>query len=130
MKKPTTEIDTKGIATSNTILPELAKSFSCKLMEIALQLRNWSSTRDESVSIQEKIESLLDGFEESERFTTGVGIALVRLKTLSGQLQHGELQVRERNATEIDDEATQILFNAVHAVIAFLSQSLRMDDAV
>ncbi len=130
MKKPPTEIDTKGIATSNTILPELAKSFSCKLMEIALQLRTWSSTRDESVSIQGKIVSVLDGFEESGRFTTGVGIALERLKTLLNQLHQRELQVRERSAMEIDDDATQILLNAVHAVIAFLSQNVRMDEAV
>ena len=122
MKKPPTEID--------TIQPELVKSFSFSLLEIALQLRTWSSAKDENASIQEMIESSLDGFEEATHLTTGEGIALVRLKSLLNQLNQGELQVRERSATAIDVHATQVFSNAIHAVITSLSQNVQMDEAV
>lgn len=112
------------------ILPQLAKSFSCSLLEIALQLRSWSSAKDPNASIQEMIESLLDDFEEIGNLTTGDGTAIVRLRSLLNKLHQGEFQVRERSASAIDDHATQVFSNAIHALIASLSQNVQMDVAV
>lgn len=115
---------------SQSISPELATTFSCKLMSIALQLRTWTSAVNENASIQEMVECSLDGFEEAGSLTTGESGALPRLHSLLNQLHRDELAIRERNDLETDGQAKQVLTDAVHAVIAALSQRVQFDQAV
>ncbi len=116
--------------TSNFISPELATTFACKLMSIALQLRTWSLNAGENASIYETMENALDSFEETGNLTTGRGGLLLRLPSLLNQLQRDQLSVRERGATVADDQAKPVLIHAIHAVIASISQNTQFEQAV
>ena len=116
--------------TSNFISPELATTFACKLMAIALQLRTWSRNADENVSINEMMECALDSFEEAGNLSTEVGGLLPRLQSLLSQLHRDQLSVRARSGSDADEQAKQILLHALHAVIASISQNTQFEQAV
>ena len=112
------------------ISPELASTFACKLMSIALQLRTWSLNAGENASIYETMEIALDSFEETANLTTDVGGLLPRLQSLLNQLQRDQLSIRERSATGADDQAKPVLMYALHAVFASISQNTQFEKAV
>ncbi len=135
LREMTVEVDSKGAfpvarRPPLSISPDLATNFSCKLMAIALQLKSWSAASDEQASIQNMIAELLDSFEAAANLTSSIGSYLARLQSLLRQLHRGELFVRERGVSEPDDETTQVLTNAIHAVILSSSQRVQFDHAV
>ncbi len=125
------ESKSQRIATSaKSISPELATVFSCKLMAVALQLRSWQHSQNENKSILDEMEELLDSFDDEASLTPFHGDAPQRLNHLLSQMHRRAIRVRERNNAADDDQATELLSNALHSVIGSISQRVQFDDAV
>ena len=117
-------------AAAKSISPELATVFSCKLMAVALQLRSWTLSQDENKSTQHELEDLLDSFDVEAILTPCSEGVPQRLNQLLIQLNHKAIRVRERNNIADDDQATELLSNALHSVIGSISQRIQFDEAV
>lgn len=117
-------------AAVKSISPELATAFSCKLMAVALQLRSWSHTQDANKSSQDEMEELLDNLDDEANLTPFNGDVPLRLNQLLSQLHRKAIRVRERNNVVDDDQAAEILANALHSTIGAISQRIQFDQAV
>ena len=117
-------------ASAKSISPELATVFSCKLMTIALQLRAWPHTQNENPASLDELEELLDSFDDEAGLTPFPGDAPQRLTQLLSQVHRKAIRVRERNNAADDDQASELLSNALHSVIGSISQRIQFDEAV
>ncbi|MCY2983766.1 MAG: HAMP domain-containing sensor histidine kinase [Planctomycetota bacterium] len=117
-------------ASTKSISPELATVFSCKLMAVALQLRSWQRSQNEYQSILDEMEELLDSFDDEAGLTPFSGDAPQRLNRMLSQMYQKEIRVRERNNAANNDQASELLSNALHSVIGSVSQRIQFDEAV
>jgi signal transduction histidine kinase len=115
---------------AKSISPELAMVFSCKLMAVALQLRTWHHSQNEYKSFLEEMEELLDSFDDEAGLTSFPGDATQRLSQLLSQVHRKAIRVRERNTAADDDQASEMLSNALHSVIGSISQRIQFEEAV
>ena len=113
----------------HSISLELATSFACDLMAVALQLRSWLSPKEKMESIQVSVDGLIDEFEKASGITTTGNGALVKLQSLLTQLHCDELAIRY-SVAEIEPGAKQVLTNAIHAVIGAIGQTVLFEQAV
>ena len=112
------------------IAPELAIDFACKLVKVALQLRNWSSSSGEYFDNSKTLETALDEFSQAANLPSTCSGILPRLSTLLTQLHQNHVQISERSATTNSFPTKQILTNAIHAVVAAMSQAAQFQGAV
>lgn len=108
---------------------ELATSFSCDLMAVALQLRSWLPPKEKMESTQVSVVGLIDEFDNARGIATTGNGALHRLQSLLTQLHRDELAIRNSVAA-IDPRAKQVLTNAIHAVISAIGQTALFEQAV
>ena len=127
---PTESKTLRNSSATKSICPELAAAFSCKLMAVALQLRSWSRSQDANKSLQDDMEELLDSLDDEASLSPFKGDVSLRLNQLLSQLHRKAIRVRERNNSADDDQAAELLSNALHSTIGAISQRIQFDQAV